>query len=190
MQLKNAKNSAVLMFTYILLNYTITMKYKKLLQTISISILCICSGSYWGFSQITTGGNIGFNIVNSVMIVEFSPEIGFEFLAPAMAGISPFILFAKDLHTNEKQYLYGIRAFGEYKLNIGAFAHFEYEISQLRTNEGAQKPVHAAPLGAGYETPLSDNTVAYALVLYDVLYKPGISYRQNPIIRAGIRYSL
>ncbi len=152
--------------------------------------LFICMCTYPAYSQITTGGNIGLNIVNNVIIVDLSPEIGYSFVEPVLVGVSPFILYAQHLQTGTKEVLYGARAFGEYKHQIGAFAHAEYEISKLWVTEGVQKAVHAAPVGGGFESPLGNNTVAYIMVLYDILYKEGISYKQNPIIRAGIRHSL
>ncbi|HON52510.1 MAG TPA: hypothetical protein PLS12_04835 [Bacteroidales bacterium] len=145
--------------------------------------------STYSFAQIRTGGNIGLNVYNNILIIDLSPEIGYTFIDNALAGFSPFILYAKQLQTDEKQILYGARTFGEYKLEIGAFAHVEYEISRLWTTEGFMKTMYALPVGGGFESPIGINTTAYFMLLYDVLYKPGISYRQNPIIRAGLRYS-
>lgn len=141
------------------------------------------------YAQITTGGNIGVNVVNNVLIIDFAPEIGYEIIDNASAGFSPFVVFAQNFQSNASNTIFGARIFTEYKIDLGIFAHAEYEISSSVTSEGLSKVTHAAPIGGGYETEIATNTVAYIMVLYDVLYKVDFSYRTNPIIRAGVRYS-
>lgn len=141
-------------------------------------------------AQMQTGGNIGVNVINNVLIVDFAPELSYSFIQNTTAGISPFVIYSQNMQTKVSQFLVGGRVFGEYKTDFGAFAHAEFEATKPYTNEGYQKTIYAAPLGGGFESELSNNTVAYVMVLYDMLYKPDISLRQNPIVRAGIRYSI
>jgi len=155
-----------------------------------IFTLLILGSSFLSFSQTRTGGTIGANYSNNIFILDFAPEIDYNVIAELKLGVSPFVMFANNTVTANKLFLYGIRTYGEYTISENIFLHAEYEYSKSWSNEGFGPTVHALPLGGGYETELTNNTVAYILVLYDVLHKDGISYRTNPIIRAGIRYSL
>ncbi len=84
--------------------------------------------------------------------------------------------------------MYGGRIFGEYHFDFNIFVHAEYELSHLSDVENNQATVNSLPIGIGGTTELSQNTEAYAMVLYDFLYDEAWSIRTNPMFRVGVRY--
>lgn len=145
----------------------------------------------WSMSvsaQLSTGGTFGVFYTNNIFQIDVAPEINYHFTERYVVGFSPFLLYSKNTLQNIQAYIFGSRIYGNYVLFPSLFLHMEYEYSKMWTNEGFGKTIHAAPIGLGYENEISQNAVAYLLVLFDVLYNPDISIRQNPIIRAGVRY--
>ena len=140
-------------------------------------------------AQVNTGGNIGVNIVDNILQIDIAPEINYSPLDDVLFGLSPFILYSKDLETLMKLYVYGVRMYGEYTIIQNFFVHLEYEYSRAWTNEGFGAAIHSAPIGGGFEQEISQGVVAYGMILYDVLYSSETSIRQNPVVRAGVRYS-
>lgn len=158
-------------------------------RSIFLIVIVILLG-FQSQAQMQTGGNVGVNINNNILTVDFAPEFSYSFIENTAMGISPFVIYSNDLQTSISEFLVGGRVFCEYKTDFGVFAHAEFEATKPYTTEGYQKTIYAAPLGGGFESELSKNTVAYIMVLCDMLYKKDISLRQNPIVRAGIRYSI
>ena len=153
-------------------------------------ILIIFGGVLQLNAQINTGGNIGVNINNNTFQIDFAPEINYTTTHNVLFGISPFLLYSKHLRSLASLYVYGVRMYGEYTIFQNFFVHLEYEYSRAWVQEGFGVTVHSAPIGGGFEQEISSNLVAFGMILYDVLYSSENSIRQNPIIRAGVRYKI
>ncbi len=140
------------------------------------------------YSQVNLGGMFGLGITNNYLNVDLAPEVSYTFIEHLQVGVSPFLLYNKDMSSAYWMMMYGGRIFGEYHFDFNIFVHAEYELSHLSDAENNQATVNSLPIGLGGTTDLSQNTEAYAMVLYDLLYDEAWSIRTNPMFRVGVRY--
>lgn len=140
------------------------------------------------YSQIYTGGNVSFNFDNGYY-ADVSPIIGYQ-IGKFNAGVSPIIAYSKRENMNS-EYSYGGRIFSEMSIVQGSFIHVEFESLNIESpgNQDEREWILGLPLGVGYEYEIIENVTAHAMVLYDVLLEED-SPRDNPVVRAGIRYNL
>lgn len=156
---------------------------KVILSTIFILILFPKA-----YSQLNVGGMFGLGITNNYLNVDLAPEVSYSFIENLKVGVSPFVLYNKDLSSNYSMLMYGGRIFGEYQFDFNIFVHAEYEVSHLSDSENNHAIIYALPLGVGAISDLSQQTEAYVMVLYDFLYDEVWAIRTNPMFRVGVRY--
>lgn len=144
--------------------------------------------SLQSFSQIELGGTCGLGISNNIFSCDVAPELSYRTLEHLKFGVSPFVLYNKDMSYDYWSMVYGGRVYAEYQFDFNVFLHAEYEISNISNSEGWNKTVTALPIGIGGVTDISERMAAYVLILYDVLYDETYAIRTNPTIRAGVRY--
>lgn len=153
------------------------------------TILILLTGSEL-LAQFKLGGNVSTNISNNIFIADIAPEASYT-IDKFSCLFSPFIALQTQTTTNKSTIQTGARAGVEYGIMKQVFAHAEYEYSAAYANSVFLNTAHALPVGAGFEQDLGNKTTAYALILYDVLYKENSSHRTNPVIyRAGVRKNL
>jgi hypothetical protein len=147
-------------------------------------------------AQVFTGGNIGVSFSESDgYYVDAAPLAGYQ-IKNFKAGVAAVGSYTGFFDSRSK-YSFGGRVFTEYTIIKGIFLHAEFEV--LNTEVLAYNPDGsttkkrlwnmAAPMGVGYEYPITKNIKAQGMVLWDVLHNSD-SPGQNPIIRGGLIYSL
>jgi hypothetical protein len=167
-------------------------KYRILVKKLSVAgvfLTLFCCNS---FSQVQIGGNIGFDIANDVLMIDIAPTIGTSPFTNARVSVSPFFNHTQHFKlAGSGVSAFGMRAALQYSIFAGIFAHAEYEFAFVYANKEYQGVFHSLPLGAGFEYEIAKNTVAYGMVLYDVLFKSSNYNRETPFqYRLGVRYSL
>lgn len=157
---------------------------KKLLISLLIGLFStqIC------FSQIELGGTFGAGITNNYLTIDIAPEISYTAFTHWNIGVSPFFIYNSHLSSSYWSKMYGGRIFTQYRFDFNIFVHAEFEVAHVSNSEGASKILNALPLGVGGFTSITENTEAYAMVLYDVLYDEAWATRTNPMFRIGVRY--
>lgn len=157
----------------------------KIVLIIPFVLASICS-----YAQIYTGGTIGANMANNILLVEIAPEIGYKFENNITVGTSPFFNYLSQNSSSYKEMSAGLRLFSEYTIINGLFLRAELEGRKLWNNEGYKTFILGMPVGGGYEREIAPRTHAHVIIMYDVLHKQQNSYKQNPEFRAGIRYDI
>lgn len=148
---------------------------------LAVTVLIFSSLPKVNIAQIFTGGDISVSYSNA-LYADVAPTIGYKY-KKIRIGISPIVSFT--LSDNKLNNLsYGARLYSEYDIIKGILAHAE--IQTINTNNTW---VLSAPLGVGYEYKIAKNVYFKGLVLWDVIDDPN-STQENPIIRAGLVYSL
>ncbi|MCL2327180.1 MAG: hypothetical protein FWC39_01570 [Bacteroidetes bacterium] len=168
-------------------------KYRILVKKLSIVGVFLTIFCCHSFAQeVQVGGNIGFDVTNDVLMIDIAPMIGNSPFTNARVSISPFFSHIRSLtRSGTSISRTGLRAAAQYTIISGLFVHAEYEFAFVYANKEYQGVFHSLPLGAGFEYAISPNTVAYAALLYDVLFKESNYNRQTPFqYRVGVRYTL
>ncbi len=146
-------------------------------------------------AQVFTGGGLGGGVTENGFYADLSPVVGYKYKI-MRAGVSPFLSLI-ERGPDDYILMYGGRIFIQADIYKGIFAHGEFEAinhevtryNSLGDAVQKRKWDLALPLGVGYSYPLGENTVAYGMILWNVI-KNDEYPQKNPIFRAGIRYSL
>lgn len=169
-------------------------KYRILIKKLSVTSLFLALFCYNASAQLQVGGNFGFDISNDILMIDIAPTIGTTPFTNARVSISPFFSHIQNIKKKGAgASRLGLRAAMEYTIFSGLFAHAEYELAFELANQKYQGVSHTLPLGAGFEYEVARNTIAYGMVLYDVLYNPSKSsaFRESPFqYRLGVRHTL
>ena len=133
-------------------------------------------------AQIITGGNISLNYANGFYL-DLSPMIGYKW-EKINVGFSPFYAYRQN--TSSSDYSFGGRVFSQFYFVENIFLHAEVDASNV-SYYNSRKWVYGIPLGAGYQSNISENVGMQISILYDVLLDKN-SLKENPEIRGGIIY--
>ncbi len=143
-------------------------------------------------SQVYTGGSIGMHYDDGVYI-DAAPLLGYRY-GILDAGISPFYSY-REYEKKPSTYAYGNRIFTQITFIPNVFVHGEFEVSNIASSvigpdgKRERKWIMGFPVGGGYRYNLTDRTKAYGMILYDLMLDKD-SPVKNPIVRAGVVYSL
>lgn len=169
-------------------------KYRILIKKLSVASLFLalwCNNSY---AQVQVGGNFGFDISNNILMIDIAPTIGTSPFQNARVSVSPFFSHIQNItQSGTGVSRTGLRAALQYTIFSGLFAHAEYEFAFEYANKKYQGVFQALPIGAGFEYEIANNTVAYGMILYNVLHNSSKSsvFRETPFqYRVGVRHSL
>ncbi len=137
-------------------------------------------------SQVYTGGNASVNY-DKGYYVDVAPLLGYR-VGIADFGVSPFYSYSHRENKDPK-YSFGGRVFTQLTFYRNIYAHAELQLENIEVSATEQRKwVLSMPLGAGYRYEIAPNTMAYGMILYDVLLDED-SPARNPIIRGGVTYS-
>ncbi len=163
--------------------------YSKIIFFLS-AFLCL---SITMEAQFYTGGNVSVNYNNGIYI-DAAPVFGYRYKI-FNSGVSPFYSYS-EVNNSEGYSSYGGRIFEEITVFQNFFIHAELEAASVKivniVNDQTtthRKWIWALPVGAGYNQQIAPKVTAYAMVLYDLLLDEN-SPKENPVVRAGIRYDL
>lgn len=164
-------------------------------SNIFVFLLLALIGSLSGKAQVFTGGNVSVSYDKGVY-VDIAPLIGYR-LDQVNAGVSPLISYKQPDNSSQSFFSMGGRVFGQYHLIENIFAHGEFQALNTRTfsllDDGARHYNRiwtlSLPVGAGYETRISDKARVQASVLYDLLQDKN-NPNNMPAVRGGIFYDL
>ncbi len=150
--------------------------------------------------RIVVGGNLGAQFGNATYI-EVSPIVGYRITEDLTAGLGFTYQYFKFNYDDPSFLDYeasvtGAKAFAQYDLFFGFFAHteyeydwykFEYEDVSYGIYEGS---VPSLFVGAGYNYSISNNARFQIMALYDVLYQVESLHYSPWVFRVGFNVGL
>lgn len=151
--------------------------------------------------KLVLGGNIGAGYANGWNI-NLSPTVGYKFTNTTIGGVGityNYADFNNPYYNNRTTYnTTGGRIFAQQLLFQNLYAHAEYEYLsyevKVRTDDGriVNQFEATAPgllLGGGYSSSFGNGLGFTTEVLYNVLYRSGISPYASPLVfRGGLMY--
>lgn len=151
--------------------------------------------------KLVFGGNVGAGYANGWNI-NLSPTVGYKLTKSTIAGVGVSYLhsdFRNPYYANRTTYnSTGGRIFAQQLLFQNLYAHVEYEYLsyeiKVRTSDGRivnQFEANAPGflLGGGYTTSFGNGIGFTTEVLYNVLYRAGISPYATPLVfRGGLMF--
>jgi hypothetical protein len=143
--------------------------------------------------RLFTGGNVGFNIYNSFLLLDLAPIVGYKVNENFGIGVGAKFSLIKDLNTKQSNTYYGGSIFGRHKIYNGIFAHSEFEILNAYNrdpnsiNYGERAPAFVWFTGLGYS---SGGAISISgMLLYDLIDHPNSPYRNQYLFRSGFSYT-
>jgi hypothetical protein len=158
----------------------------KKLKLFMIAAFLVAGVNFSSFAQLVTGGTLSADYRNGGYYVELAPKIGYQY-SIFESGAAPFVSY--DELRNDL--FFGLQIYTQATIIHGLYLHGEFQaVNAHIISENNRQWVLGLPVGVGYKQKIADKTYANFSILYDFLYKDGFTPQKNPIIRAGITYSL
>jgi hypothetical protein len=159
------------------------------------------SGSPKWRDNVSFGGNLGGGIGNGSSFFMVQPMAFYRFTDRTMAGAGISYYYWSLTYYNSvgakstlSDNAYGFNIFGRQQLFDPVFVHVElmplnFKVYDQKSNEIRREWVPSLYLGGGIRQTTSDRSGFYFVVLYDVLYNEGKSFRGSPIdLRTGFYF--
>ena len=149
--------------------------------------------------RVYVGGGFGASISSFYTNIEVSPLAGYMLTDRWSAGLGLTYIYSNNKFWDIKQNITGGRVFTRYQLFNFLFAHSEYEHLFLKIKEFANTPqestysidVPGLLIGGGLSSGSGARSMAYLMVLYNVIHDPARYYNESPVLfRFGFNVGL